>query len=675
MKPNVKNRCNVGSLHDQKIKLLFEAVFKRQQSGQLEAAFLVSKEICKMDPENAAAFQLSGVLACQLKEYVVSLNLLSTAISLKPDSAEAFFNRGRVLMEIEYCEEALNDYSQAISRNPKYLEALNNRGLVFKRLQRFTEAVNDFKIILSIDQSNESIWRNLGNLLKNLHAQSSDPDLMGLIVILLEKRTFVRPKSMLRCGISLLKLHPAFKNILEKSVALEKGQITQSSIIELSKIPLLLTFMELCPISDLGIEVLLKKARTFILLNFPNLQKNQDLLRFQNALALQCFTNEYVYEVSEKELKALNNIEKSIKDKVASGSKIDPFEMACFAAYKSLQDYPWRAQLAKMIDLEKVFIRQVMEPLEENNSKSKIPFISRVENSTSIKVRKQYEQNPYPRWVDLELYLGSQSIPLMINNLNLKVSGETINPIEKPRILVAGCGTGQHSIETASKFKEASLVAIDISVSSLAYAKRKTQELNIQNIKYIHCDILNTESLEQQFDIIESVGVLHHMDNPMEGWRALVNCLKPKGLMRIGLYSKIARTEIQAIRDENKHIKRTLDEGSTRSIKMMRARLINSGKIANKQIMKIDDFYSLSSFRDLVLHVQEHQFTIPMIKNSLTELGLMFIGFENANIIHKFKTEYSKLESLYNLDDWDSFEEKNPKTFIGMYEFWCQKIS
>ena len=105
-----------------------------------------------------------------------------------------------------------------------------------------------------------------------------------------------------------------------------------------------------------------------------------------------------------------------------------------------------------------------------------------------------------------------------------------------PDILIAGCGTGQHSITTAARFKSSKVLAIDLSLSSLAYAKRKTEELAIKNIDYMQADILDLGQLNKQFDIIESVGVLHHMDNPMEGWKVLTDCLKPDGLMLIGLY-------------------------------------------------------------------------------------------------------------------------------------------
>ena len=92
--------------------------------------------------------------------------------------------------------------------------------------------------------------------------------------------------------------------------------------------------------------------------------------------------------------------------------------------------------------------------------------------------------------------------------------------------MIAGCGTGQHSISTAARVKDSKVLAIDLSLSSLAYAKRKTKELNINNIEYMQADILDLGKLKKQFDIIESSGVLHHMKNPMAGWQVLTDCLK-----------------------------------------------------------------------------------------------------------------------------------------------------
>tara|TARA_B100000282_G_C31584683_1_gene422765 strand:- start:471 stop:635 length:165 start_codon:yes stop_codon:yes gene_type:complete len=54
---------------------------------------------------------------------------------------------------------------------------------------------------------------------------------------------------------------------------------------------------------------------------------------------------------------------------------------------------------------------------------------------------------------------------------------------------------------------------------------------------------------------------------------------------------------------------------------------------------------------------------------------LKFCGFENETIVKKFKASNSGEFDVYNLDDWQIYEEANPRTFAGMYQFWCQKMA
>ena len=255
--------------------------------------------------------------------------------------------------------------------------------------------------------------------------------------------------------------------------------------------------------------------------------------------------------------------------------------------------------------------------------------------------------------------------------MKLKIFDNKIKNIETLDILIAGCGTGQHSIETAVKFKSAKVLAVDLSLSSLAYAKRKTKELNIQNIDYMQADILDLGKLGKQFDIVESVGVLHHMADPVAGWRVLTNCLKPGGLMKIGLYSELARQNIVEMRKE---ISKAGFGSSDVEMKSFRNMLIKSDKNHHKQILNSNDFYSLSEFRDLLFHVQEHRFTIPQIKEYLFNLGLKFCGFESSVIVTDYKLTNCSEDDLYNLDKWETYEVKHPWIFSGMYQFWCQKI-
>ena len=236
---------------------------------------------------------------------------------------------------------------------------------------------------------------------------------------------------------------------------------------------------------------------------------------------------------------------------------------------------------------------------------------------------------------------------------------------------MAGCGTGQHSIGTAARFKNSTVLAIDLSLSSLAYAKRKTEELGMKNINYMQADILKLQKLDRQFDIIESSGVIHHMDSPMAGWKVLVDCLKDGGLMKIGLYSELARRHIVKLRQE---INQLGTGSSDLEMKSFRTSVIASDLGHHNQITNSSNFYSLSELRDLLFHVQEHRFTIPQLKQCLEELGLKFCGFEDASIVKKFRQLHSVSDAPNDLDIWQAYEEANPITFAGMYQFWCQKV-
>ena len=86
-----------------------------------------------------------------------------------------------------------------------------------------------------------------------------------------------------------------------------------------------------------------------------------------------------------------------------------------------------------------------------------------------------------------------------------------------------------------------------MSFASLAYAKRKIEELGHKNVEFLQGDILNLNILNKKFDIIECAGVLHHMREPLEGLKVLLNLLEPHGFLKLGLYSDKARKHIVKI--------------------------------------------------------------------------------------------------------------------------------
>ena len=111
-----------------------------------------------------------------------------------------------------------------------------------------------------------------------------------------------------------------------------------------------------------------------------------------------------------------------------------------------------------------------------------------------------YEKNPYPRfrfsdYTDSNLANSvSTYIEIEATRKKLSFRDELKNSNATPKVLIAGCGTGNQVIN-ASRYKNAQITAIDLSSSSLAYAFRKSKEYGMDNVIFKRMDLLNVASL------------------------------------------------------------------------------------------------------------------------------------------------------------------------------------
>ncbi|MCS5599281.1 MAG: class I SAM-dependent methyltransferase, partial [Rhodospirillales bacterium] len=447
---------------------------------------------------------------------------------------------------------------------------------------------------------------------------------------------------------------------------------------QLSTIPLLLRVMELSPIADLDMERMLSKMRASMLTRVTSEREKVQGLPFYTALAMHCFTNEYVFSESEEEKQKIELLQEEVKVALEKRGTVSLTRIAVLGAYRPLSGFSWADDLLRLKwsgDFKKIVVAQVGDVRKEQALRSKIPRLTAIEDKVSQAVRNQYEENPYPRWINAGLSDKPRPIRKVLQAINIHHNLDAQQFSDKPDVLVAGCGTGQHALGTASRFLNCNVLAVDLSLSSLSYAMRKTQELGVTNIEYMQGDILKLNQLERQFDIIESAGVLHHMDDPLAGWNVLVDRLRSGGLMKVGLYSDTARQHIVKAR---KYIAKKKYTTSPDNIRKFREEVINMNPNSDSEITQVvgsPDFYSLSACRDLLFHVQEHRFTLPQIEAALNDLDLRFLGFElrRSWIRRSFSEFYPEKDALTSLSLWHQFELKNPRTFRGMYQFWVQK--
>ena len=172
--------------------------------------------------------------------------------------------------------------------------------------------------------------------------------------------------------------------------------------------------------------------------------------------------------------------------------------------------------------------------------------------------------------------------------------------------------------------------------------------------------------------MIESAGVLHHLEDPFEGWQVLLSLLKPRGLMKLGFYSEIARRDIVKVRDM------IAEEGIGSSAQEIRAYRKHLLEVKDTDgfgfATSSSDFFSTSACRDLLFHVQEHRMTLPVLSDFFKENDLNFLGFEiDSSVTRSYKNRFPNDPSATDLNNWNAYEEENPSTFSLMYQFWIQK--
>ena len=639
--------------------------------GRLEEAETSYRQAIELKPDYAEAYYNLGITLKELGRLDEAEASYRKAIVLKPDYAKAHNNLGNMLKELGRLDEAEASFKKAIELKPDYAEAHNNLGVTLKELGRLDEEFSAYIKAINLNPDFTGAYENLGMALKNLRFNSSNVKLYPLLIRLLSTGNFARTSDLAPSILSLIKHDPLIKNLLLEENFATSLKEANSIIGSLDKLTLLHHLMRVCPLPDLQFEGFFVTMRSLLLTNLNNFKASPELIYFLSTLSLHCFTNEYVYVEKDKETELIKNLETEIMQSISKSEQPEAKKILCLASYRPLHQYNWCQKLEALDNLEEVKSRLIEEPYAERAIAAEIPMLGEISDDVSLKVRAQYEKNPYPRWVKTRIPKNPKSISENCAELNLHLHSESIKNVIAPAILVAGCGTGQHSIETASYFSDCQVTAVDLSLASLAYAKRKTTELGITNLKYLQADILRLDQLEQKFDIIESVGVLHHMDEPMAGWRVLTDLLKPGGLMMIGLYSELARQHIVEVRKEITLLRIGTSESEIREFRRSLAEMNDE----NHQLLtKSSDFFSLSTLRDLIFHVQEHRFTLPQIKKCLDELGLKFCGFINKDAISNFMGFHGKDADIYDLALWHQFEENNPRAFAAMYQFWCQKL-
>ncbi len=427
------------------------------------------------------------------------------------------------------------------------------------------------------------------------------------------------------------------------------------------------------------LELLLTEIRRVLLVELPHARfDDRALAGFLAALMHHCWVNEYVWPVTAEETEALGKLRVDTAA-LFQGSAEAGLQLAIAALYQPVSaligDNVSEEQLARVRPhvIGEAVGELVRQHDDERARAAKMPKLGSISDPTSVKVAEQYSRYPYPRWTSLGFMLRPGEWRKIIEE---HFSPERLAFMDKPfEVLIAGSGTGRQAIAEAHAYgPNARITAIDLSAPSLAYAARMAEYYCASSISFSQADIreiADAPEFAKRFQIIECVGVLHHMADPLKAWQGLTKCLADGGLMLIGLYSTIARRGLATLRKDPAYPGPGCSDEQLRAFRQ--TLLARSDQELPPGFRGIKDIYSTSGFRDLLLHACEHDFTVPQIAKFLDANGLVFRGFEGAKEFELLRKRFPDETSPGDLAHWAQLEEENPSLFTSLYQFWCEK--
>ncbi len=703
--------------HPDALNVRFHLALALQAQGRFGEAAEQYREALRVNPDFAEAhLNLGGVLKVQ-GMLDAAIACYWQALARKPEFAEAHGNLGNALYAQGKVDAAIERYHKALSIKPNYADAHLNLAHALYAQDRLREAAQHYQMAISIDPKDVDAHVGLASALlsEGQAARALEVSTRALqiretaeakalivrcingldyiadnveireLVIRAMSEPWGRPGQLVAASVTLIGSNRDIRACIERATAAWPARLSMQELLVASELAsvcddrLLRCLLENAPVFGIGLERFLTMARFAILHDSAATavveERSEALLTLCCALAKQCFINEYVFSTTADEFRMATALRDKLAAALESKIPIPALWVAVVASYFPLFSLPSSEGLLEQSwpeALRLLLAQQLIEPLKEHHSRAAIPRLTAIDDEVSRLVRQQYEQNPYPRWVKAQPRGSAMTVDAFLLREFSLDSCHFLGKHDEVDILIAGCGTGQQSIHTAQRFSSAKVLAVDLSLTSLCYAKRKTEEVGIKNIEYAQADILRLGSIGRTFDVIECVGVLHHLAKPLTGWRELLSLLRAGGFMHLGLYSELARRDIAAAQG---FVAAQGYDSSAEGIRRCRQDLIAmSDRDPFKRVTAIDDFYVTSGCRDLLFHVKEHRFTLPQIRDFLLELHLKFIGFVlEPRVVRKYRDRFPDDTSKTNLDCWDLFERENPRTFIGMYDFYVQK--
>ena len=205
--------------------------------------------------------------------------------------------------------------------------------------------------------------------------------------------------------------------------------------------------------------------------------------------------------------------------------------------------------------------------------------------------------------------------------------------------------------------------------------RRSRAATQVRELRIEERSLLDLEG-EGEFDYINSVGVLHHLDQPEAGLRALADRLAPNGLLHLFLYAQAGRWEIHRTQRALELLGAGMGVEGLRLGRELFENLPADNRLRrhHEQRWALDTAAD-ANFADMYLHPQETSYNLERLFAFIGQSGLEFAGFSNPQVWDPARLLQGELldraRGLSDRQRWRLVEELDPD--ISHFEFFLAR--
>ena len=189
-------------------------------------------------------------------------------------------------------------------------------------------------------------------------------------------------------------------------------------------------------------------------------------------------------------------------------------------------------------------------------------------------------------------------------------------------ILIAGCGTNQAAV-VAYTNPNAKIVAVDVSQPSLDHHRYLKDRYGLTNLELHRLPIEELQTLNRDFDLIISTGVLHHLADPQVGMDTLARCLRQDGVVAIMLYARFGRLGVEMMQSVFREMGLRQNDASVLMVRDALAGLPQDHPVKS-YVALAPDLQFDAGLVDTFLHGRERSYTVDDCIDLVESAGLVF---------------------------------------------------